>query len=519
MSRKLEAIKRINNGESLKKIALEFGVGETTVGDWRRNKAQIEAFCSKMDSSKALEGRSTLKKAKTEKLDEAVYLWFKQQRAQGIPISGNILKEKALLLSQKLNENESFSASQGWLDKFKKRHGIRQLAIAGEKLSANIESAKDFVERFEEMIEKENLTLDQIYNADETGLFYRMMPSKTLASKEEASAPGYKKSKDRVSLLVCANASGTDKLPLLLIGKSKKPRPFKNINVNSLPVKYTNQRSAWMNSEIFEKWFYDDFVPHVKEHLAQLNLPPKAVLLIDNAPCHPEEEMLISGEIRAILLPPNVTSIIQPMDQGVIETTKRHYKKKLITHILECEENLNEALKKINVKDVIYKVAQAWQLVNPATIRKSFNKIIVEKRRQGESQQTENTPTDGELLEIINGIEGCEEVLEEDICEWLDVENQHPNFEILNDEEIIQAVNPSSDINDAENEDEDFEDSTTISHSEGVQALTTALKYLEQRNDATPMDLLLLKNWRDRAAHDRNSGLLQRKVTHFFKRM
>jgi len=82
-----------------------------------------------MDLSKALEGGPILKKAKTEKLDEAVYLWFKQQRTQGIPISGNILKEKALLLSQKLNENESFSASQGWLEKFKKRHGIRQLAI------------------------------------------------------------------------------------------------------------------------------------------------------------------------------------------------------------------------------------------------------------------------------------------------------------------------------------------------------------------------------------------------------
>ena len=58
------------------------------------------------------------------------------------------------------------------------------------------------------------------------------------------------------------------------------------------------------------------------------------------------------------------------MDQGVIETTKRHYKKKLITHILECEENLNEALKKINVNDVIYMVAQAYQLVNLATIRR-----------------------------------------------------------------------------------------------------------------------------------------------------
>ncbi|GBM61898.1 Jerky -like [Araneus ventricosus] len=243
------------------------------------------------------------------------------------------------------------------------------------------------------------------------------MPSKSLASKEEASYPGYKKSKDRVSLPVCANASGTDKLPLLLIGKSKKPRSFKNINVNSLPVKYRNQRSAWMKSEIFEKWFHGDFVPHVKQHLAQLNLPPKAVLRIDNVPCHPEEEMLTSGEIRAIFLPANVTSLIQPMDQGMIEAMKGHYKKKLISHILECEENLNEALKQINVKDVIYLIAQARQFVKAATIRKSFHKIIVQKRREDEFQQTENPPTDGELFEIINGIEGCEEVLEEDIFE------------------------------------------------------------------------------------------------------
>ncbi|GBO17681.1 hypothetical protein AVEN_93642-1 [Araneus ventricosus] len=65
---------------------------------------------------------------------------------------------------------------------------------------------------------------------------------------------------------------------------------------------------------------------------------------------------------------------------GVIEAMKKHYKKKLITH----------TLKKINVKDVIYMIAQAWQLVKAATIRKSFHKIIVEKRRENESQQTEN---------------------------------------------------------------------------------------------------------------------------------
>ncbi|GBL92268.1 hypothetical protein AVEN_35823-1 [Araneus ventricosus] len=142
----------------------------------------------------------------------------------------------------------------------------------------------------------------------------------------------------------------------------------------------------------------------------------------------------------------------------------------------------------------------------------------VNQRREDESQHTENPPTDRELFEFNNGIEGCEEVLEEDIFEWLHVEKQHPSFQILNDEEIIQAVDPSSEINDADNEDQDFEDLRNISHTEGVQALTTALKYLEQTSDVTPIDLLLLKNWLDRAATDRNSGLLQRKVTDYFKK-
>ena len=114
MNKKLEGIKRINNSESLKKIALEFRVGETTVGDLRHNKSQIEAFCSKMDLSKTLEEQLTLKKkAKTEKLDKAVYLWFKQQCMQGFLIlrghskresssSQTKIKQKSVLLQIKL---------------------------------------------------------------------------------------------------------------------------------------------------------------------------------------------------------------------------------------------------------------------------------------------------------------------------------------------------------------------------------------------------------------------------------
>lgn len=57
-----------------------------------------------------------------------------------------------------------------------------------------------------------------------------------LAKKSEKGAKGMKKQKDRISLMACSNASGSHKLPLVFIHKSKKSCCFKHVNVSALPV-------------------------------------------------------------------------------------------------------------------------------------------------------------------------------------------------------------------------------------------------------------------------------------------
>ena len=57
-------------------------------------------------------------------------------------------------------------------------------------------------------------------------------------------------------------------------------------------------------------------------------MPQRVLLIIDNAPCHPDENELVVGDLKTIFLPPNVTSILQPMDQQVLQQIKRQYKKK-----------------------------------------------------------------------------------------------------------------------------------------------------------------------------------------------
>lgn len=124
-----------------------------------------------------------------------------------------------------------------------------------------------------------------------------------------------------------------------------------------LPVLYSAQKSAWMDSSTFHEWFHMNFVPFVREKLSSLGLEQKAVLLLDNCSAHPDASQLISddGKIEAKFLPPNVTSIIQPMDQGVLKALKWNYKKKLIRRLV-IEDDRGESvlafLKSINMKSV-----------------------------------------------------------------------------------------------------------------------------------------------------------------------
>ncbi len=170
------------------------------------------------------------------------------------PISGPVLKEKALQLFAMLYPDlnvDSFKASSGWLHKFCLRHGIKSKALHGESLSADLSCIGDFQSELQSKIESEGYTLNQIFNADETGLWWRLMPSKSLVHSGEKCAANLKKAKERVTLLGGANATGTCKLPLAFIHVSKKPRCFKNLDMTKLPVNYFSQKKAWMTAAIF----------------------------------------------------------------------------------------------------------------------------------------------------------------------------------------------------------------------------------------------------------------------------
>lgn len=80
------------------------------------------------------------------------------------------LNFKALQMNLELNGHMDFKRSQGWLDKFKMSHRIRQIYMKGEKLSADSDVLIHFSKKFTGKIRSLNLTCEQVYTCSETGL-------------------------------------------------------------------------------------------------------------------------------------------------------------------------------------------------------------------------------------------------------------------------------------------------------------------------------------------------------------
>lgn len=66
-----------------------------------------------------------------------------------------------------------FSASAGWLARFKRRYGVKNVQLAGEASSADQEAAEEFKTYLLSIIQKKGYVEEQVFNADETGLFYK----------------------------------------------------------------------------------------------------------------------------------------------------------------------------------------------------------------------------------------------------------------------------------------------------------------------------------------------------------
>jgi hypothetical protein len=109
----------------------------------------------------------------------------------------------------------------------------------------NEPSVNDWLRTFQPI--RERYSLQKTFNMDESGIFFNLLPERSLDLKGNKYHGGAR-SKEWLTAVFCCNADGSEKHKVWIIGKSKNPRCLKNVNRLYLPCEYSHHRAAWIES-------------------------------------------------------------------------------------------------------------------------------------------------------------------------------------------------------------------------------------------------------------------------------
>ena len=191
------------------------------------------------------------------------------------------------------------------------------------------------------------------------------------------------------------------------------------------------------------------------------------------------EDELISadGKITAKFLPPNVTALIQPMDQGVLESIKRVYRKSILRDLVsQSTFTIQDFLKRIDMIKIVDTVASAWDMVTPTAIRNSWKKLMPLPSSSMQNSDPSEETTNSEFIQQFSRMNIT--FTDDDIQNWMSCDG--PGYEHMDEQGIVALISGDNEKEaDEEVEDEnDVPQSSKCPFSHGEAKLVKSSKIL-----------------------------------------
>ena len=403
-------------------------------------------------------------------------------------MSGKLIKEKARITFPKIYPEKQTAPkfSDGWLYSWKGRHNIKNIR-RGDGCNT-MRGAYNIPPSFQDALG--GYQLHDIYHMDETTYFYQRIPDRSLATQWERG----KQSKQRMTVVVCTNATGQDKVPLWFIGRYAHPHCLQNINVENLGCQYKANKGAWMTVELFSQW--------LQWFSTYIGCQRQVLLVLDNFSAHKPGNMT-PPNIKIEFLPRNTTPRLQPSDQGIIHTLKAHSRRATLRSLLDFREqypttesrqyqrpsgDIRSLKFAPDIRNAMTFMTYGWNMVSQTTIAHCFSKagICVRHKDPGIAF----TDPVVEVTEI-------HDALKVDIAQvrsWLpnmvttsDISNFiSPDDEIIDDTEEVtlkRLTYPYPQLMEPTSDDDDSECPRLIPSIEVREALSILKLYIQQQWD------------------------------------
>ena len=256
---------------------------------------------------------------------------------------------------------------------------------------------------------------------------------------------------------------GSDHRKLSVIGKSKTPRCLKKykMQVKDMAVDWYASKNAWMTGEINHQI--------MTKLNNEMRLSNRHILYVcDNASSHQVREY---SHIKFLMLPPNATSIMQPLDQGIILSAKRRYKK-LAERYLTCVENnkdANSLLKALDTVQATNMIAASWRETSSTIIQNCFRKAGFKHHAADPASEIQEDPLPAPAPDVWNRVQRWLGDVQFD--EFAASEPEAATAQPMSDQNIVDLVHTENDVQD-ESDDECEEEIPSAS------AIKTSVEFL-----------------------------------------
>lgn len=348
LKEKLDLIQEIEKGEqSQAKICIARNLPKSTVYTIWQQREKIKA-------ANAIHGRQTnckrLRRPLHEELDQALYRWClyareKDEQALTTPIL--VAKAKSFAVSLGL----SSKITNGWLDRFKTRHGIKFKSKGPEIKEEHGEQSWFYTDL---PLLLDHKCSSDIYVVNEIGLFYQVLPQEN----QIMGTNGKVGNSQKVTLLLGANMTGSDRLAPLVIGSSSALSNLEN--TDTLTVSYCQDPNAWMTAQIWADWVrvFDRRMHGMRR---------KVLLFIDACPSH-----FVVSNLQAVTVHflPSSCKHFMPIKQGIMQRFKSWYRKLVLRDMVD---SINDGVEfQIDILSSLHFVRKAWQHISQDCIINAF---------------------------------------------------------------------------------------------------------------------------------------------------
>eukprot|EP00178_Gracilaria_changii_P023372 TRINITY_DN70794_c0_g1_i1.p1 TRINITY_DN70794_c0_g1~~TRINITY_DN70794_c0_g1_i1.p1 ORF type:complete len:790 (-),score=113.33 TRINITY_DN70794_c0_g1_i1:1724-4093(-) len=362
--------------EYLRRSSVGEPSSQNALAEWAAQTFNFAQKPSQATISRLLKNRITISKSRTPDtakratvprqpaLEDALFSWVVAQKVRRGRVTSGTVRDFGRLLLKHVNErlpgnrNLEFRFSNGWMEKYKKRYGLKFWRANEDGEEEHNENVFD--DGYPAFVRKlSTFKDDDIWTAAEFGVQYCM----------NSESSGHDESK--LTILACCNKTGSERYPLTMIGKSSAKLSFDEATMKNIDFEYTSNINAWMTAKLFFSWLHA-FDAHISR-----NRQRKVLLVLDSCSAHGNHETIpVLKNVEILFLPTSSIAKTLPMECGIVSTIKLRFKRQQLLSVLDRIDQGDNNPFYVNPLVAMRWLSQEWKLLSSMLVQSCWQQSL-----------------------------------------------------------------------------------------------------------------------------------------------